>query len=109
MTNRRKNIVDYAYAGDAAAIATLLRQGHPVDTRDPASLHTLLHIAIGRNHLDLVRLLLNHGAAIVTDGQGRWPSTIAELCEVDPEICDLIADAELQAMQDSGNENMEAS
>jgi hypothetical protein len=113
MPDQIRDIVDCAYDGDVAGVEEFLRQGHSVNTRDPVTTHPLLHIAIGRNHLDLVRFLLDHGAIIETDGQGRWPSTVAEICEVDSEICDLVADAEAEAerraLRESGNENMEAS
>lgn len=55
---------------------------------------TLLHYAVARNSLNLVTYLLEKGADIGPDKMGRWPSTIAEMCEVNEAIIDLIADAE---------------
>ena len=61
---------------------------------DPMTGLTALHIAIGRNDLSLTKLLVEAGAAFSPDKQGRWPSTIAALMEVDDELLDYVAEME---------------
>jgi hypothetical protein len=53
-----------------------------------------IHIAIGRNNLPMTQLLTEAGARYVPDGQGRMPSTIAEICEVSPELLDYVLEQE---------------
>jgi ankyrin repeat protein len=88
-----------AYKGDVAFFEEWLDKGADIDVVEETTGLSPLHIAVGRNHLDLVKLLLKFGASITPDRQGRWPSTIAELCEVDEEICDLIVGAEARAQR----------
>ena len=56
-----------------------------------------LHIAVGRNHLEMAQYLVEKGIAFVPDNQGRMPTTIAAECEVSDEMCDFIAEAEAKA------------
>ena len=65
-----------------------------MDTIDPATGMTALHFAIGRDRIDVVRLLISEGAGFYPDNNGRMPSTVAALCEVSEEMSDLVADAE---------------
>jgi ankyrin repeat protein len=92
-----KSLFDSSYSGDVAAFQRHLNEGADINAVENTTGLSSLHIAIGRNHLNLVRFLLDHGASIAPDRQGRGPSTIAELCEADEQICDLIADAEARA------------
>lgn len=89
-----QSLIDIAYFGDVRDAERQLKEGADINVVDEATGLSPLHIAIGRNHLDLVKFLLQHGAIVRSDRQGRWPSTIAELCEVDAEICDVVVDAE---------------
>lgn len=82
------------YTGKVVSVSKCLQSGADINAFDDTTGLSALHIAIGRNHLELVQFLLDRGASVAPDRHGRWPSTIAELCEVDGQICDLIADAE---------------
>jgi uncharacterized protein len=86
-----------AYAGKVREIEEWITH-HPgvaIDTFEKTTGMTLLHIAIGRNNLELTRFLLANGATIMPDQRGRWPSLIAAACGVSDELYDLVADAEL--------------
>lgn len=89
-----RDLLDNSYFGDVDSARKHLKLGADINGVEDTTGLSPLHIAIGRNHLDLVRFLLDQGATIAPDRQGRWPSTIAELCEVDEQICDLIVEAE---------------
>jgi ankyrin repeat protein len=54
----------------------------------------LLHYAVGRNRVEIVRFLLEKGAKVTPDRNGRWPSILALQCECDDAILDLIEQAE---------------
>ena len=82
------------YQGDLEAIRSLLKSGYRIDKIDKRTGMAVLHIAVGRNDLAMVKFLVEQGAAFVPDRQGRWPSTIASICEVSEELCDYIAEAE---------------
>lgn len=86
-----------AYDGDVSKIAALLGYGVPLETTDKVTGMTALHWAVGCNHLELVRFLVERGASFVPDKQGRMPTTIAAECEVSEELCDFIAEAEARA------------
>jgi hypothetical protein len=68
-----------------------------VDFIDPQTGLTALHIAVGRNHIEMAKYLVEQGASFRPDAQGRTPSTIAAECEVSDEMCDFIAEAEAKA------------
>jgi ankyrin repeat protein len=89
-----RHLIESAFFGDLGAAKQSLTQGADINAVDPDTGLSPLHIAIGRNHLELVNMLLDKGAVVGPDRQGRWPSTIAELCEASEEICDRIVDAE---------------
>lgn len=67
------------------------------NTSDKDTGLTPLHIAVGRDHIDMARCLVERGAKFVPDKQGRLPSTIAVECEVSDEMCDFIVEAEAKA------------
>jgi uncharacterized protein len=75
----------------------LLERGVPLDTADKVTGMTALHLAVGCNHLDVARTLVERGASFVPDKQGRMPTTIAAECEVSEELCDFIVEAEAEA------------
>jgi ankyrin repeat protein len=58
-----------------------------------------LHISVGRGHLEMVKMLVEAGAAFVPDGEGRMPSVIAAEIEVSEELADYICEAESRALQ----------
>ena len=83
-----------AYRGDQNELESLLDSGYQVDKIDRLTGMAALHMAVGRNDLAMVKFLVEKGASFFPDRHGRWPSTIASLCEVSEELCDFIAEAE---------------
>jgi hypothetical protein len=67
-----------------------------------------LHIAVGRDNLAMARLLVEAGIAFIPDNEGRFPSTIAAICEVSDELNDYIVEAEEMALpaEDGGEDNV---
>ncbi|MFO0887683.1 MAG: ankyrin repeat domain-containing protein [Isosphaeraceae bacterium] len=65
-------------SGDIARVSGLLSAGVDVDARKSYSNRTALMIAAGAGRLDLIRLLLEHGARLdLEDSTGRTPVTWA--------------------------------
>jgi ankyrin repeat protein len=89
-------LLDSAYQGAIELVDGFLELV-AIDTADKATGMTALHLAVGRNHLDVVRLLVDRGASFLPDKQGRMPTTIAAECEVSEELCDFIVEAEAAA------------
>jgi ankyrin repeat protein len=52
-----KLLLKCAYDGDADMVESLLDCGIPLNAADKDSGMTALHLAVGRNHIDLVRML----------------------------------------------------
>jgi hypothetical protein len=65
-----------------------------INAVDPATGMSHLHVAVGTNQLDLVRSLVASGARFFPDKHGRWPSTIAAICEVDENLMDYVVEEE---------------
>lgn len=86
-----------AYSGNISQISMMLDGGSSIDTIHHATGMSALHIAVGRNNLELTKLLVERGASFFADKQGRWPSSIAALCEVSEELCDYVAESEAKA------------
>jgi uncharacterized protein len=87
-----------AYANELRSAESLVDSYRaPIDFADPQTGLTALHIAVGRDHLDLAKYLVKMGAPFLPDNQGRTPTTIAAECEVSDEMCDFIAEAEAKA------------
>jgi ankyrin repeat protein len=87
-----------AYNDESETIKQLVeRHRAPVDSADSRTGVTALHIAVGRNHLNIAKYLVEKGASFLPDNQGRMPTTIAAECEVSDEMCDFIAEAEAKA------------
>lgn len=89
--------LDSAYQGLSKSIVWSLENGVSVDTLDEKTGMTALHIAVGRNNLEIARILVEHGASFIADKRGRMPSTVAAECEVSEGLCDFIAEAEARA------------
>ncbi len=68
-----------------------------VNTINPVTGMSPLHIAVGINRLDMVRSLVEAGARFFPDNHGRMPSLIAALCETSEEMQDYIAEQERKA------------
>ncbi|MGH6810814.1 MAG: ankyrin repeat domain-containing protein [Methylocella sp.] len=90
-------LLDAAYKGRTDFVRKLLERRSDIDAADEETGMTALHIAVGRDHLELTRFLVERGASFVPDKQGRMPTTVAAECEVSEELCDFIADAEARA------------
>lgn len=90
-------LFDAAYRGLTDEVRRSLEHRPDIDAVDDATGMTVLHVAVGRDHLELARFLVERGARFLPDKQGRMPSTIAAECEVSEELCDFIAEAEARA------------
>jgi hypothetical protein len=82
---------------DLATVKRLLQSGAEIDTPDFRTGLTALHLAVGRNALDVVIFLVCQDALFVPDRLGRMPTTIAAECQVSEVMCDFIVDAEAEA------------
>jgi ankyrin repeat protein len=90
-------LLQAAYDGDTDLVKELLEDGVSLEAADKTTGMRALHLAVGCNHLDLARFLVERGASFVPDKRGRMPTTIAALCEVSEELCDFIVEAEAAA------------
>jgi ankyrin repeat protein len=91
------------WIGDIDAVRASLR--HHVDIlaeADPRTGMNGLHLAVGRDNFEMVKVLVEAGAAFVPDAQGRMPSLITALMEVSEELADYIYEAESRALQGKG-------
>jgi ankyrin repeat protein len=87
-----------ANSDDVAPVENLLDEHQvPIDFSDEETGLVALHIAVGRDRLDMAKYLVEKGASFLPDNQGRMPTTIAAECEVSDEMCDFIAEAEAKA------------
>jgi hypothetical protein len=53
-----------------------------------------LHLAVGRNNLEMARMLVEAGVKAIPDKEGRMPSLIAAELGVSDELADFIFDVE---------------
>ncbi len=91
-------LLGYAYGNDLVGLNSIMNSDHPpINFTDPQTGLTALHMAVGRDHLDIAKLLVERGASFQPDNQGRMPTTVAAECEVSDEMCDFIAEAEAKA------------
>jgi hypothetical protein len=102
--------LEYVWLGDLPRTRMVLDNPYArarfLDTVDPVTGMNALHIAVGRNNLEIARLLVEAGIKFIPDNEGRMPSLIAALCDVSEELADYILSAEGQAIspEDSGPE-----
>lgn len=100
------NFLEYAWTGDIGRLQPIINdpRGREVylNTIDPITGMNALHIAVGRNNLEIVKLLVEAGIAFVPDKEGRMPSLIAAICEASEELADYIAEAEEKALSGQG-------
>lgn len=88
-----------AYRGDIDGVVAVLEAGTDVNTVEPETGLSALHIAVGTNNLPLTRVLIeNWGAEIKPDGRGHWPTLIAARCRVDNDLCDYIVQIEARTV-----------
>jgi uncharacterized protein len=101
--NRRRYLLlpeflELAWTGDISKMRPALDDPRGramfINTVDRTTGMNALHIAVGRNNLDMAKLLIEAGIKIIPDGEGRMPSLIAALCETSEEMQDYIADEE---------------
>jgi hypothetical protein len=98
-TDHNGALLRAAYAADNARVIAALEDGADVNTADPVTGLTALHIAAGTNNLHLTRILVEDWRAeFKPDGQGRWPSVVAALSGVDEVLADYIVEAEAKAI-----------
>jgi hypothetical protein len=87
------------YDADLDHAIVALNKGVDVNTADPLTGLSALHIAIGTNNLSLTRTLIEEfDAAIKPDGRGRLPSVIAAECRVDDRLSEYVAKVEAKAL-----------
>jgi ankyrin repeat protein len=98
ITFRKAAFLEAAYEGRNKQVEAMVRSGIPVDTIDKITGMTALHLAVGRNNLELARFLVERGVPFVPDKLGRMPTTLAAECEVSEELCDFIVEAEATAL-----------
>jgi uncharacterized protein len=91
-------LLSCAYNNDLNSVRTLVEMlSAPINFVDPRTGLTALHIAVGRDHLEIAKYLVASSALFLPDSQGRTPSTVAAECEVSDEMCDFIVEAEAKA------------
>jgi len=107
--NRRKYLIlpeflELAWTGDTPKMRAILAHktfiGRFLNTVDRMTGMNALHIAVGRNNLDMAKLLIEAGIKIIPDGEGRMPSLIAALLETSEEMQDYIAAEERKVETD---------
>jgi hypothetical protein len=94
--------LEYVWLGDLPRIRMVLdnplARERFLDGVDPVTGMNALHIAVGRNNLEIAKLLVEAGITFIPDNEGRMPSLIAALCDVSEELVDYILDAEGKAI-----------
>jgi hypothetical protein len=88
-----------AYKGDIEGVAAALAAGQDIEAVHEMTGLSAIHYAIGGNHFELTKFLVAQGATMKPDTDGRWPTTLAALCEVDMELCDFVCDEEEKVEQ----------
>lgn len=97
----------HVWLGDGNEARTMLKKDRRLlDTVDPTTGLTALHIAVGRNNLPLTKVLVEAGAAFIPDAQGRMPSVIATELEVSEELAHYICEAESRALKSQEPEDV---
>lgn len=95
----RQAFLSAVYGADTPKALLALNDGVDVNSADPLTGLTALHVAVGTNNLVLTRILVETwGAAIKADGRGRLPSVVAAECRVDERLGDYIVKAEAKAL-----------
>lgn len=91
------SLLEAAHLGKLDDVREAIRNGADVNAVHQQTGLTALHLAIGINHLPLVRFLIEEaGASVSPDRSGRWPSLIAAQCRVSEELGDYIVERESQ-------------
>ena len=113
--NRRKYVqlsefLEAVWLGNIGVVEASLGHGAVsqqfLEEVDPLTGMNCLHLAVGRNNLEMTKALVTGGAAFVPDREGRMPSVIAAEMEVSEELADYIYEAESRALQAQGQEDV---
>ncbi len=114
--NRKKPIhlsrfLQTVWLGNSAAVQDVVAQDPTtrapfLEEVDTGTGMNALHLAVGRNNLEITKLLVEAGVAFIPDAYGRMPSVIAAEMEVSEELADYICEAEIRALQASGQQDV---
>ena len=99
MTNQMPALLAYVWIGDASQVRAYFNQGNS-DAVDPETGMNALHIAVGRNNIEITKILIQYGVPFIPDNEGRMPSVIAAEMEVSDELADYIYEAEAAHCRD---------
>lgn len=83
-------LCEHAKRGDAEKVKALLKQGVDIEATTDSTGSTPLHLAAAGGHLDVVKLLLEHGADINAMDRGRSTPLIAALRNKHRELADFL-------------------
>ncbi len=84
-----------AFAGDLAGVEHAILHGAGVNTVDPQTGLSALHVAAGRDDIPLCKMLVEQWKAeFFPDRFGRWPTLVAAECRVSDELSDYIVEKE---------------
>jgi ankyrin repeat protein len=99
----QQSIIKAVCSGSIAQLKTaLLMRELDLDATNPDTGMTALHMAVGFNRLDMVKLIVAAGAKFSADYEGRLPSIMAADLQVDEELQDYITSAETGTLEQSG-------
>ena len=85
----RGALIDAAYDGDAALVASLLQQGADIDATDHHK-HTALIGAVVDKNMEITRLLLQHNAALECESVEGYTALIAAVMTDNAEAAKLL-------------------
>jgi uncharacterized protein len=95
------SMLEYAWTGDMVKARAIVEDAYGasrfLNEIDPITGLNALHIAVGRNNLEMTKLLVEAGIEFIPDNEGRMPSLIAAICNVDDDLSDYILEAEQKA------------
>ena len=102
--------LECVWLGDTHKVHAVLNDPYTRKTSlnqlDPTTGMNALHIAVGRNLLEITKLLIEAGIEIIPDNEGRMPSLIAAIFHVNDELADYIYEAESRVLKDDEPENV---
>jgi hypothetical protein len=79
--------LEYVWLGDTAKIRMVVKDDYSrgvfLNEIHERTGMNALHIAVGRNNLEIARILVEAGIEFIADNEGRMPSLIAAICDVD--------------------------
>lgn len=94
-TQENLKLLGAAYSGNLPQAREAVSEGADVEYMEPQTKLAALHMAVGRDHLELARYLIEEaGAQLKPDGYGRLPSVIAAQCRASDELSDFVTERE---------------